>query len=141
MHGRSIVAKYGKEDVYVIASDGTRVIREMLSEYEKTIANMPKSDKSALQSPENFEDKQKEENMSEDKVETEVSESNLEVSKVQDDAIVINYIMLARIYDLLTVIGDSLGKGEDIMKLMELHKSGQLMCPPPIIQTMENDED
>ena len=134
MHGRNTeLAKYGKEDVYVTASDGTRVIREMLSEYEKTIANMPKSDKSAL-SPENFENIQKEENMSN-------IEDNTEMTKVSDDATVINYIMLARIYDLLTVIGDSLGKGEDIMKIMDLHSKGQLMSPPPIIATEESDED
>lgn len=28
------MSKYGKEDVYVTASDGTRVLREMLSQYE-----------------------------------------------------------------------------------------------------------
>lgn len=64
-----------------------------------------------------------------------------EVSKVNDDAIVINYIMLARIYDLLCVIGDSLGKGEDIMNLMNLHKQGQLMSPPPILQTEDKSEE
>lgn len=124
------MAKYGKEDIYVTASDGNRVLRERLSEYEKTIANMPKSEDLST-TPKN----KKEENMEESNV-----ESNIEVSKVQDDAIVINYIMLGRIYDLLCVIGDSLGKGQDILDIMELHKSGQLMSPPPILQTMENDE-
>lgn len=67
-----------------------------------------------------------------------LSPENFEdVTKVKDDAIVINYIMLARIYDLLCIIGDSLGKGEDIMNLMELHKQGQLMSPPPVITTSE----
>lgn len=62
-------------------------------------------------------------------------ETNFETTKVQDDATVINYIMLARIYDLLCVIGDSLGKGEDIMNMIALHSKGQLMSPPPIIQS------
>ena len=64
-------------------------------------------------------------------------ENNTEVSKVSDDAVVINYIMLARIYDLLMVIGDSLGKGEDILKIVDLHKQGQLMSPPPVIATSD----
>jgi len=128
---QSIMAKYGKEDIYVTASDGNRVLKERLSEYEKTLANMPKS-RDLDTTPKNIE---KEDNMEESNV-----ESNIEVSKVQDDAIVINYIMLGRIYDLLCVIGDSLGKGQDILDIMELHKSGQLMSPPPILQTMENDE-
>lgn len=126
------MSKYGREDVYVTASDGSRVLREMLSGYEKTLANMPKSDKSDT-TPKNLKDRQKEDKVS--NKETSVSE---EVSKVNDDAIVVNYIMLARIYDLLTVIGDALGKGEDVLRLMELHKSGQLMSPPPVIQTADD---
>lgn len=65
---------------------------------------------------------------------------NTEVSKVQDDAIVINYIMLARIYDQLAILADALGKGEDMLNLMDLHKSGQLMSPPPVIQTADDNE-
>lgn len=64
-----------------------------------------------------------------------------EISKVSDDAVVINYIMLARIYDLLMVIGDSLGKGEDMLNIMNLHRQGQLMSPPPILQTVEENEE
>jgi hypothetical protein len=123
------MAKYGKEDVYVTASDGSRVLRERLSEYEKTLANMPKSDKSDT-TPKFLEDRQKEDKLS----------NKEEISKVQDDAIVINYIMLARIYDQLTIIADALGKGEDMLKLMDLHKSGQLMSPPPVITTSDNEE-
>mgnify|MGYP006288636801 CR=1 FL=1 len=60
-----------------------------------------------------------------------------ETTKVNDDAVVVNYIMLARIYDLLCIIGDSLGKGEDVMNMINLHRQGQLMSPPPIISTPE----
>lgn len=121
------MAKYGKEDIYVIASDGSRVLREQLSAYEKTIANMPSQNKSDT-TPKNLKTIQKEEKMS----------NKEEISKVNDDAIVINYIMLARIYDMLTVIGDALGKGEDVLRLMDLHKSGQLMSPPPVIATSDD---
>lgn len=67
-------------------------------------------------------------------------EEQIETSKVSDDSVVINYIMLARIYDLLCIIGDSLGKGEDIAKIMELHSNGQLMSPPPVLSTQVEDE-
>lgn len=68
-------------------------------------------------------------------------EENIETSKVSDDSVVINYIMLARIYDLLCIIGDSLGKGEDIAKIMNLHASGQLMAPPPVLATQETTDE
>ena len=63
-----------------------------------------------------------------------------ETTKVNDDAVVVNYIMLARIYDLLCIIGDSLGKGEDVMNMINLHRQGQLMSPPPIISTADENE-
>lgn len=67
---------------------------------------------------------------------------NEDITKVSDDAVVINYIMLARIYDLLCIIGDSLGKGEDVMNLIALHSKGQLMSPPPVIASPdENNEE
>jgi hypothetical protein len=125
------MSKYGKEDVYVIASDGNRVLREVLSQYERTL-----SQQKFLQSPEKFENKlQKEENMSN------IEENETEISHVNDDATVINYIMLARIYDLLTVIGDSLGRGEDMLKMINLHRQGQLMSPPPVIATNDSEVD
>ena len=72
------------------------------------------------------------------KIEDSVSD-NTEVSKISDDAVVINYIMLARIYDLLAIVADGLGKGEDVINIMNLHRQGQLMSPPPILQS--NDEE
>lgn len=68
-------------------------------------------------------------------------EENTEVSKISDDSVVVNYIMLARIYDLLCIIGDSLGKGEDIAKIMSLHANGQLMSPPPVLSTQDETTD
>ena len=43
----------------------------------------------------------------------------------------INYIMLGRIYDLLILLCDAQGKGEDALKIMELHRQGHLMSPLP----------
>lgn len=67
-------------------------------------------------------------------------EEQIETSKVSDDSVVINYIMLARIYDLLCIIGDSLGKGEDVARIMQLHSMGQLMSPPPVLSTQAEEE-
>lgn len=91
-----------------------KVNRSALSE---TVTNESERDES-LSTPENL-------------------KNTTEVSKISDDSVVINYIMLARIYDLLMVIGDSLGKGEDILKIVDLHKQGQLMSPPPVIATSD----
>lgn len=44
---------------------------------------------------------------------------------------VINFIMLGRIYDVLMLIADGLGKGEDALKLHQMHSQGQLMSPFP----------
>jgi hypothetical protein len=41
--------------------------------------------------------------------------------------------MLGRIYDMLTLIADGVGKGEDALRLIHLHQSGELMCPPPAL--------
>lgn len=124
------MSKYGKEDVYVTASDGKKVLREMLSEYERIL-----SQQKSLHSPDFLETIQKEEKVSN------IEQEDVEVSKISDESTVINYIMLARIYDLLTVIADSLGRGEDVMKIMDLHSQGQLMSPPPTLMSSEDSED
>jgi hypothetical protein len=46
--------------------------------------------------------------------------------------------MLARIYDILVLLADGSGKGEDVLRLIKLHEEGQLMSPPP---TLAYDED
>lgn len=49
------------------------------------------------------------------------------------------YIMLGRIYDVLLLVADAQGKGDEARKLIELHQKGQLMCPPPAL-AIENEE-
>lgn len=55
------------------------------------------------------------------------------------------YIMLGRVYDMLLLIADGQGKGDDAMKLLKLHQQGQLMCPPPALSfddlTKSDEED
>jgi hypothetical protein len=55
------------------------------------------------------------------------------------------YIMLGRIYDMLILLADASGKGEDALQLINLHSQGQLMSPPPSLMleddTSEDDDD
>jgi len=64
--------------------------------------------------------------MSEEQIDTEVKNMN-------DNLGTILYIMLGRIYDLLVLIADSQDKGEDVLKLMELHRQGNIMSPLPAL--------
>jgi len=50
------------------------------------------------------------------------------------------YIMLGRIYDMLVLLADGSGKGEDALQLIKLHGEGQLMCPPPSLMLDEENE-
>jgi hypothetical protein len=52
----------------------------------------------------------------------------------------VSYIMLGRIYDMLVLIADAVGKGEDALQLIQLHSQGQLMAPPPSLM-LEDDND
>lgn len=64
--------------------------------------------------------------MSEQPIDTEVQNMN-------DNLGTVIYIMLGRIYDLLVLIADSQDKGEDVLKLMELHRQGNIMSPLPAL--------
>ena len=50
------------------------------------------------------------------------------------------YIMLGRIYDMLILLADASGKGEDALQLIKLHEQGQLMSPPPSLMLEEDNE-
>ena len=53
---------------------------------------------------------------------------------------VINFIMLARIYDMLMLIADGLGKGDEALKLYEKHSQGEIMSPFPSLRPPKIDE-
>jgi hypothetical protein len=55
------------------------------------------------------------------------------IEDINDNTGVVNFIMLGRIYDMLCLIADGVGKGEDALRLINLHQSGELMCPPPAL--------
>ena len=64
-----------------------------------------------------------------------------EVNDIDDHAAMVNFIMLGRIYDMLALVADGVGKGEDALRLINLHQSGELMCPPPALSVEMTEED
>jgi hypothetical protein len=64
-----------------------------------------------------------------------------EFKDINENSGVITYIMLGRVYDMLLLVADSLGKGEDALNLRQLHSQGQLMCPlPSLVGEEDNNE-
>ena len=49
----------------------------------------------------------------------------------------VNYIMLHRIYDLLTLIANKLVGPEDVSKMVQYHDQGYLLGPVPSFQPNE----
>lgn len=62
------------------------------------------------------------------------------VEDINEHLGMVTYIMLGRIYDVLLLIADGVGKGEDALRLIELHRSGELMSPPPSLNLEDEDE-
>ncbi len=62
------------------------------------------------------------------------------MSDINENLGAVTYIMLGRIYDMLVLIADSVGKGEDALQLIQLHAQGQLMAPPPSLMLEDENE-
>lgn len=62
-------------------------------------------------------------------------------NNLEDNLPMVNYIMLHRIYDILTLIANSLSKDEDsrlqISKMIEYHTEGFLLGPSPAYRSEE----
>lgn len=60
---------------------------------------------------------------------------NLETTNLEDNLPMVNYIMLHRVYDMLTLVANLLAKDEEsrlqISKMVEYHKEGFLLGPSP----------
>lgn len=67
-----------------------------------------------------------------------------EVQSLEDNLPMVNYIMLHRSYDMLTLIANLLAKDEDsrlqISKMVEYHKEGFLLGPSPAFKGKEDNE-
>ena len=65
---------------------------------------------------------------------------NQESSNLEDNLPMVNYIMLARIYDLLTIIANKIVGSDDVSKMVAYHDQGYLLGPAPSY-TAPNEED
>lgn len=63
-----------------------------------------------------------------------------QVENANDNIGAVLYIMLGRVYDLLVLLCDAQGKSEEVLRIMELHKNGMLMCPLPSLSTPEDNK-
>jgi hypothetical protein len=60
-------------------------------------------------------------------------------SDLEDNLPMVNYIMLHRIYDLLTVIANKLVGPEDVSKMVSYHEEGYLLGPAPSFIQQDSD--
>ena len=56
---------------------------------------------------------------------------NTENKNLEDNLPMVNYIMLHRIYDMLTLIAKGLVGTEEVSKMIEYHEQGFLLGPAP----------
>ena len=63
-------------------------------------------------------------------------------NSLEDNLPMVNYIMLHRIYDILTLIANNLSTSEEdrqkISKMVEYHKEGFLLGPSPAYRSEED---
>ena len=58
-------------------------------------------------------------------------------SNLEDSLPMVNYIMLHRIYDLLSLIADKIVGGEEVQKMVGYHEKGFLLGPEPAYTPIE----
>lgn len=60
-------------------------------------------------------------------------------SPLEDNLPMVNYIMLHRIYDMLTLIADSIADKEKVKNMIDYHDSGFLLGPAPSYSPQEEE--
>jgi hypothetical protein len=60
------------------------------------------------------------------------------MSEENDNILLGIYIQLSRVYDMLIILADGLGKGEEALEIRNLHEQGKILTPPP---SLVEDED
>lgn len=58
-------------------------------------------------------------------------DQNQQTGSIEDNLPLVNYIMLHRIYDMLTLVAKGLVGSEDVEKMVEYHEKGYLLGPVP----------
>jgi hypothetical protein len=69
-----------------------------------------------------------------------MNEEEVSPSALEDNLPMVTYIMLHRIYDLLTIISNKVVGGDDTQKMVEYHEQGFLLGPNPSYNTGEQNE-
>jgi len=67
-------------------------------------------------------------------------DQNKENSDLEENLPLVTYIMLHRIYDILTLISNKIVGGEDTSKMVSYHEAGYLLGPVPSFTPNENNE-
>jgi len=62
------------------------------------------------------------------------------ITNLEDNLPMVSYIMLHRIYDILTLISNKLAGSEDTAKMVEYHQAGYLLGPMPSYNPGEQNE-
>ena len=68
------------------------------------------------------------------------AENKEQPQSLEDNLPMVNYIMLHRIYDLLTLIANKLVGSEDVSKMVSYHDQGYLLGPAPSYTPQVEDE-
>ena len=61
------------------------------------------------------------------------------LNNLEDNLPLVNYIMLHRIYDMLSLIAKGSVGQEEVSKMIEYHEQGYLLGPAPAYTPEEND--
>lgn len=69
-----------------------------------------------------------------------MTQEDPKTSNLEDNLPTVQYIMLHRIYDLLTLISNKVVGGEDTAKMIEYHNQGYLLGPSPSYTPGEENE-
>jgi hypothetical protein len=69
-----------------------------------------------------------------------MTENKEQPQNLEDNLPMVNYIMLHRIYDLLTLIANKLVGPEDVSKMVGYHDQGYLLGPSPSFSPGEQEE-
>ena len=64
-----------------------------------------------------------------------------ESQNLEDNLPMVTYIMLHRIYDVLTLIANKTVGSEETARMVEYHNQGFLLGPSPSFTPQESDED
>lgn len=62
-----------------------------------------------------------------------------ESQNLEDNLPMVNYIMLHRIYDMLTLIANKMCGPEEVQKMVNYHNSGYLLGPAPSYSPQEDE--